>query len=87
MASILDIMNKAFYEVLIDGEKLIDKDYMMGIFNVITKKLPQIQEYLNFMFEKKKASSWDPAKERTSFFHAIYCNLNFLSYSQRYYRY
>ena len=29
MPSIVEIMDKAFYKVLIDGEKLIDKDFMM----------------------------------------------------------
>ena len=29
MAPVVDILDKAFYEVLIDGEKLIDKDFMM----------------------------------------------------------
>ena len=32
MESVVDIMDKAFYEVLIDGEKLIDEDFIMGNF-------------------------------------------------------
>ena len=44
MESVVEIMDKEFYEVLIDREKLIDKDFMMGIFDGITKKLPQLQE-------------------------------------------
>ena len=47
-------MDKVFYEILIDGEKLIDEDFMMGIFDGITKNMPPLQEYLDFMFEKKK---------------------------------
>ena len=46
-------MDKAFYEVLIDGEKLIDEDFTMGIFYGIRKKLPPLQEYLDIMFDKK----------------------------------
>ena len=56
MASILDTMNKAFYEVLIDGEKLINEDFVMVIFYGITKKLPPLQEYIDFMFENKQGS-------------------------------
>ena len=56
MASVVDVMDKAFYDVLIDGEKIIDKDFMMGIFDGITKRLPQLQEYLNFVFENKQGS-------------------------------
>ena len=44
MAYVVDMMDKEFYEVLIDGEKLINKDFMMGIFDWITKKLPPLQE-------------------------------------------
>ena len=54
MASVVDIMDKAFYEMLIDGEKLINKDFMMGIFDGITKKLLPLQEYLDFMFDNKQ---------------------------------
>ena len=44
MAPVVDISDKEFYEVLIDGEKIIDEYFMMGIFDGITKKLPQLQE-------------------------------------------
>ena len=49
-------MDKALYKVLIDGEKLIDEDFMMGIFDEVTKKLLPLQEYLDFMFENKQVS-------------------------------
>ena len=44
MASVVDIIDKAFYKVLIDGEKLINEDFIIGIFDVITKKLPPLQD-------------------------------------------
>ena len=56
MASVVYIMDKALYEVLIDGDKLINKDFMMGIFDGITKKLPSLQEYLNFIIDKNNAT-------------------------------
>ena len=56
MASVVDIMDKEFYKVLIDGEKIIDEDFMMGIFDGITKSLPPLQEYLDFMFESRQGS-------------------------------
>ena len=49
-------MDKAFYEVFIDKEKIINEDFMMGIFDGITKKLLPLQEYLDFMFENKQGS-------------------------------
>ena len=56
MSYVVDIIYKAFYEVLIDGWKLIDKDFIMGISDGITKKLPPLQDYLDFMSEKNKAA-------------------------------
>ena len=63
VAYFVDIIDKAFYEVLIDREKLIDEDFIMGIFDVITKKLPPLQDYLNFMFENKQGSLLGSCKE------------------------
>ena len=63
MVPVVDILDKAFYEVLIDREKLIDEEFMMGIFDEITKKLPPIQEYLDFMFENKQCSLVGSRKE------------------------
>ena len=63
MAYIVEIMDKAFYELLIDEEKLIDEDFMVGIFNEITKKLPPLQEFLGFMFENKQGRLMGSLKE------------------------
>ena len=54
MASVVDIMDNAFYDVLIDGEKITDKDFMMGIFDGIKKKLSPLQKYLDFMIYNKQ---------------------------------
>ena len=43
MLSVVDITDKALYEVLIDGEKLINEDFIMGIFDGITKNLLPLQ--------------------------------------------
>ena len=63
MASVVDIMDKAFYEVLVDREKLIDEDFMMGIFDGITKKLQPQKEYLDFMFKNKQGNLVGSLKE------------------------
>ena len=49
--------------MLIDGEKLIDKEFMMGIFDGMTKKLPPLQEYLDFIFDNKQGSLVESCKE------------------------
>ena len=61
-------MDQAFYEVSINGEKLIDEDFMMGIFDGITKKLPPLQEYLDFMFENKQGRLVGSRKEEEKVF-------------------
>ena len=68
MASVVDIIDKAFCEVLIDGEKLIDEGFMMGIFDGITKKLPPVQGYLDLMFESKQGSLLGYRKVEDKFF-------------------
>ena len=64
IVSDVDIIEKVFYKVLIDGEKLTDEDFMMGIFNGITKNLPPLQEYLNFIFKNKQGSLVGSRKEK-----------------------
>ena len=60
-------MDKSFYEVFIDREKLIDEDFIIGIFDGITKNMPPLQEYLDFMFEKKQGSLVGSRKEEDKF--------------------
>ena len=43
MAYVVDIMEKEFYEVLMDRGGLIDEYFIMGIFDGITKKLALLQ--------------------------------------------
>ena len=61
-------MDKAFYKVLIDGEKLINEESRMGIFDGITKKLPLLQEYLDFMFDNKQGILVGSRKEEEKVF-------------------
>ena len=61
--SFVDITDKELYEVLINGEKLIDIDFMMCIFDGITKNLPSLQEYLKFMFCNNHGSLVGSLKE------------------------
>ena len=60
-------MDKSFYEVLIDREKLINEGFRMVIFDGITKKLPLLQEYLDFMFDNKQGILVGSRKEEEIF--------------------
>ena len=48
----------------------------MGIFDGITKNLPPLKEYLDFMFENKQGSLVGSRKEEEKICHGIYCDLN-----------
>ena len=63
IASGVGIIYNSLYDVLIEEEKLIGKYFMMGIFDRITNKLPPLQEYLDFMSEKKHGSLVGSRKE------------------------
>ena len=56
MVSVVEKIDKAFYKVFIDGEKLINEDFMTGIFDRITNKLPPIQKYPTSCLGKNKAA-------------------------------
>ncbi len=40
MATVVDILDKVFFEVVADGEKLLDEDFMMGIFYELKVQIP-----------------------------------------------
>ena len=62
------MMDKALYEVMIDGEKLINEGFTMGLFDGITKDLPPLQEYLYFMSNNKQGSLVGSRKEEDMVF-------------------
>ena len=63
MATVVDLLDKAFFEIVADGEKLLDEDFMMGIFDSLKLKLPPLQEYLDYMFEGSKGCLVDSRRE------------------------
>ena len=52
----LDLMDDAFELVSIDGNILLDEDFMMGIFDTLVRTMLPFEEYLDYMFDKKKES-------------------------------
>ena len=54
MATVVDLMDEAFFEMVNNGEKVLDEDFMMDIFKNLKEKLPPLQEYLDFMFEDRQ---------------------------------
>ena len=68
MESVVDRMYKKFYDVLIDREKLINEDFIMGIFDGIMNKLRPLREYLDLMSEKKQGRFVGSCKEEDKIF-------------------
>ena len=55
MAGVVDTMDKAFAKVLRSGKKLLNEDFMMGMFDHLRNKLPPFDDYLTYMFEEKRS--------------------------------
>ena len=60
MASVIDIMDAAFLQVLDDGEKMLDETFMMGIFDSLKEQIPPFRDYLTYIFEEKQGSLIGP---------------------------
>ena len=55
MATVVDIVDKAFAKVVRNGKKLLNEDFMMGMFKQLRKKLPPFDNYLTYMLEEKSS--------------------------------
>ena len=53
MGRVLDILYDALQEISDDGGKLINIDFMLGIFQTLRAELPPFDQYLYYMFENK----------------------------------
>ena len=53
MPEALDLIDSALGKVMEDGTKLLDEDFMMGMLTPICNKVPPLQDYLDYMFERK----------------------------------
>jgi len=57
MGRAVDLMyNNAFVQVESDGEKMLDKDFIMNILSPLYAEIPELEEYLTYFFEEKKSN-------------------------------
>jgi hypothetical protein len=72
MGQTVDLTEEAFEKIANDGEIMLDKDFMMNIFEPIVDQVEPFAEYLEFIFENKeghvfgsreKANKWLPYDE------------------------
>ena len=53
MSIICDLVYDAFALIEEDGERMLDEDFMMGLFSSLYEQLPEFEEYLTWYFEEK----------------------------------
>ena len=68
MPKALDLMDDAFEKVSIDGNLLLDEDFMMGIFDPLVRTMPPFEEYLNYIFDGKTSSPVGSRSEEDKIF-------------------
>jgi len=49
----LDLMDKTFSEIVHDGDKILNEDFMCNIFKPLQDKIPPFKDYMTFMFEER----------------------------------
>ena len=55
MVTVVDTMDKALAKVVRNRKKLLNEDFMMGMFKQLRKKVHPFDDYLTYMFEKKSS--------------------------------
>ena len=60
MASVVDIMDKAFGIIVHDGSKIMNEQFMMSMFKKLTRKIPPFEQYLDYMFNEKQSNLVGP---------------------------
>ncbi len=53
MGRTVDLMEEAFEKIANDGGMMLDKEFMMNIFEPIVDQVEPFAEYLGFIFENK----------------------------------
>ncbi len=56
MGRAVDLIYNAFVEVELDGELMLDEDFIIGIFSPLYKELPEFNGYLKYFFEEKESN-------------------------------
>ena len=56
MSRALDLMYNTFIEIQANGNKFLDEDFIMKIFEPLYTELPELETYLTFYFEENEAN-------------------------------
>ena len=55
MSDICDIVFEAFKLIANDGEKFLDKDFMLKMYSPLYEQLPELQQFLEWFFQERKS--------------------------------
>ena len=56
MPRALGLMYNTFIEIQANGNKFLDEDFIMKIFEPLYTDMPELETYLTFYFEEKEAN-------------------------------
>ena len=56
MPRALELMYNMFIEIQANGDKFLDEDFIMKIFESLYTELPELETYLTFYFEDNEAN-------------------------------
>ena len=59
MGKVIDILYRTMLEIVEDGSKGMDEDYIMNIFKPIGEELLEFKAYLDWYFEAKESNLVD----------------------------
>ena len=59
MGKVIDILYQTMLEIVQDGTKGMDEDYIMNIFKPIEEELPEFKAHLDWYFEAKESNLVD----------------------------
>ena len=58
MELVVDLLEDALMLIQEDRKLFLDENFMMGIFSDIEDKVPQLNEYLLYIFEEKQTDTF-----------------------------
>ena len=66
MGKVIDILYQTMLEIVQDGTKGMDEDYIMNIFKPIEEELPEFKAHLDWYFEAKESNlvAWFSKEDR-----------------------
>jgi hypothetical protein len=56
MSRVINIIHNFAKELLADGSKLLDDDFMLNLFSPLYEELPELEQYMTYYMEEKECN-------------------------------